>query len=250
MKIDLLDVFNARAGTICFVGAGGKKTTMYRLAMEHPGRVAITATSHIAYFPRRLAARKIIGPENELLERIRADSTSRIIAFAQPSQRRGRHAGVSLERVAEFRQAGGFDLMLIKADGARGRLIKAPAEHEPPIPSWACTVVPIVSAKVFGLKLTERIAHRIDRLCAVTGLQPGEKIEPRHVARLLASPGGALKNTGDATVIPLINMVDDDERGTHARAAAEQALALTRRFACVVLAAMRNPEPVIEIVRP
>lgn len=249
MKIDLLDVFNARAGAICFVGAGGKKTTMYRLAAEHPGRVAITATSHIEYFPRRLAARKIIGPEDGLLEQIRADSASRVIAFAQPSQRRGRHAGISLERVVEFQRAGGFELMLIKADGARSRLIKAPAEHEPPIPACTSTIVPIVSAKVFGKKLTERVAHRIDQLSAITGLQPGEKIEPGHVARLLASPEGSLKNAGHAMVIPLINMVDDDERAIHARAAAEQALALTRRFGCVVLAAMRNAEPVIEIVR-
>lgn len=248
MASDLLTLFNAQRGIICCVGAGGKKTTMFRLAVEHPGRVAITATAHIEYFPRRLQATRLVAPETELLAAVAADKDSRVIAFAQPSQREGRHAGIDPAHVHRFRQAGRFDLMLIKADGARSRLIKAPAAHEPPLPRGVDTVIPVVSAKAIGRKLDERMAHRIDQLATVTGLRPGQMITPSHVARLLASSHGSLKNTGDATVVPLINMVDDESMAVLAREAASEALSLTNGFRYVVLASMRAQAPIVDVI--
>ena len=43
-EVDLLDALEAHSGLVCFVGAGGKKTILYRLGAAHPGRVGITAT--------------------------------------------------------------------------------------------------------------------------------------------------------------------------------------------------------------
>ena len=249
MASDLLEIFNAGNGIVCCVGAGGKKTTMFRLAKEHPGRVVITATSHIEYFPRSLPATKYIDRENELLNTIRSDDHSRVIAFAQPSERRGRRAGISPDLVQKFKQEGRFDLLLIKADGARSRFIKAPAAHEPPLPDCVDCVIPVVSAKVIGQKLSERNAHRPELVTRVAGVNKNEVIKPVHVARLLASPEGSLKNTGPAKVIPLINMVDNSEREQLAREAAISALSMSDRFEYIVLATMKNENPVIDIIK-
>ena len=249
MSSDLLEIFNARSGIICCVGAGGKKTTMFCLAKEHTSRVGITATSHIEYFPRSLPATKYIDRENELLNMVRADDHSRVIAFAQPSERRGRHAGISLDCVKKFKDEGRFELLLIKADGARSRYIKAPAAHEPPLPDCVDTVIPVVSAKVIGQRLSEKNAHRVELVTRLTGVGEKERIEPLHIARLLASPEGSLKNTGTARVIPLINMVDNSEREQLAREAAIEALSMTDRFDYIVLAAMKNANPVIDIIK-
>lgn len=249
MSSDLLEIFNARSGIICCVGAGGKKTTMFRLAYEYPGRVGITATSHIEYFPKSLPATKYIDNENELLDKVRNDSTSRVIAFARPSERIGRHAGISLGLVRKFREEGRFGLLLIKADGARSRFIKAPAAHEPPVPGCVDTVIPVISAKIIGQKLTEKVAHRVELITKVTGVGENDVIEPIHVARLLASPDGSLKNTGSAKVIPLINMVDNREREQLAREAAIAALSLSDRYEYIVLAAMKNDNPIIDIIK-
>ncbi len=48
---EILDLFQARRGVICAVGAGGKKSTLYNLVARHPGRVALTATVFTAHFP-------------------------------------------------------------------------------------------------------------------------------------------------------------------------------------------------------
>ena len=42
------------------VGAGGKKSTMYRLARVHQGRVAVTTTVHIPPFPAWLDADPVV----------------------------------------------------------------------------------------------------------------------------------------------------------------------------------------------
>ena len=248
MSEQLLDVFHARNGIVCCVGAGGKKTTMYRLATEHAGRVGITATAHIEFFPKILPATKYIASESELLKQIKNNADSRLIAFAQPSERRGRRAGISPELVKQFKDEGRFDLLLIKADGARSRLLKAPADHEPPIPDFTDTVITVISARAIGKRLTNKIAHRVDRVTAVAGIREYEKIEPQHIARLLTSSEGALKNTGDTRVIPLINMVDNTVYEKLARQAAQETLSLTDRFEYVVLAVMRQMDPIIDIV--
>ena len=112
------------------------------------------------------------------------------------------------------------------------------------------TVLPLVSARVFGQPLTEQVAHRPERVAAVTGAQPGEALTPQHVARLLTSEEGALQGVGSATVVPIINMVDDQARRAPALAAARQTLARSNRVARVVLANMTATDPVIEVVTP
>ena len=248
MTMELLDLFKARQGVVCFVGAGGKKTTMFRLAAEHAGRVGITTTAHIEYFPRRLDATRYVDAETALLQSVTDDHHSRVIAFATPSERTGRHAGISLGAVKTFQQRGRFDLLLVKSDGARSRLIKAPKEDEPPLPADVDTVIPVVSAKVLGRPLNDKVAHRVDRLAAITGAEPEAELTPVHVARLLASNEGALKNVGNARIVPIINMVDNNHLTGLARQAAEQTLALTDRFDDVVLARMREADPIVDIV--
>ncbi len=98
------------------------------------------------------------------------------------------------------------------------------------------------------MHLTDEIAHRVEQIFRVTGLEEGAMIKPEHIARLLSSAEGSLKNTGEAKVIPLINMVDDKELENSARDAAREALQLTDRFDTVVLAAMKKEEAIVDVI--
>lgn len=245
---DLIQVFDAENGIVSFVGAGGKKTSMFQLANAHTGRVGITATAHIEYFPNSLNATKYIGDEETLLNAIANDKDSKIIAFAQPSERFGRRAGVSCESLKKFKEAGRFDLIVTKSDGARGRFIKAPAEHEPVIPELADIVIPVLSAKVLGMPLNDKLCHRVEVMTQLTGLKENEEFEPEHMTQLLISEQGALKNTESKKIIPLINMVDYTELQELATQAAEDALAQTERFDKIVLASMRESKPIVDII--
>lgn len=249
MLYDLIATLGAEQGLVCCVGAGGKKSTLYRLAAAHAGRVGLTATAHIERFPRALAHNSVVADEPELSARVLALSQlHRFVAFAKPCELPGRHLGVSFEELARLRACGRFDLCLVKADGARNRIIKAPDVHEPALPPGTTTVIPVCSIRAVGMPLDERICHRPERFARVTGLRQGDPVEPRHLARLLASPDGALRSVGNARVIPLVNMVDDATLEKLAIQVAEQALALTTRYAYVVLAAMQSRRAIVRVI--
>ena len=236
---DLLDALEARRGIVCAVGAGGKKSALYRLMECHPGRAALTASAHTTFFPTTLGLHPIIEDSSTITASVIA-CDARKIAYASPSTRPGRHAGVPVGIIEEIHERGRFDATLVKADGARMRLLKAPAEHEPVIPRATTTLVTVVSAAAIGQVFDEKIVHRLEETAHVAGIRTGDRIEPSHVARLLASPAGLLKGAGHASVVPLINMVDDAALEQLAREAAEMALALTSRFERVVLASLRR----------
>jgi len=248
----LLDVLSAGRGVVCAVGAGGKKTTLHRLAEAHravgSARVGLTATVMMARPPAALFGAPLIGQVDVLAQALgRALAERSLVAYAAPSSKPGRLGGLAPEAVAVLHAEHGFSATLVKADGARMRLIKAPADDEPVLPPGTATVLPVVSARAIGRPL-DLCAHRPDRVSRITGVAPGEPLAPIHLARLLAAEDGALHKVGDATVVPIVNMVDDAAALAAAREAARQALAMTRRFERVVLAAMNAAQPLVEVV--
>ena len=245
----LIDALDARRGIVCAVGAGGKKSVLYQLLREHPGHVAMTATVHTTEFPDDLVQRQVVDEDARLRARVLAVASSGSIAYACPSNKPGRHAGVAPATIRAIHDAGGFDATFVKSDGARMRWIKAPEADEPILVPGADIVIPVVSARAIGEPLSERVAHRVDRVAAVTGVAPGETLTPEAVGRLLASEQGSLHCTAGARVAPVINMVDNDDKEELARAAATAAIALTSRFDRVVLCCLRRPErPVVAVV--
>ena len=141
-----------------------------------------------------------------------------------------------------------FDVTLVKADGARSRWIKAPNDSEPRIPDDASIVVPVVSAKAIGERLSERIAHRVERIEKIGGVRVGEPLTVSHVARLLTSEQGGLRGVGNAHVIPVINMVDDERRRRLAQMVAERVLSNSGQFDRVVLTSMRRDLRTVDVV--
>jgi probable selenium-dependent hydroxylase accessory protein YqeC len=110
-------------------------------------------------------------------------------------------------------------------------------------------VIPVVSVRAIGQVLSEHIAHRPERIAAITGARIGEIITPEHVARLLASNDGALKNVGDAVVIPLVNMVDNAHLEARARQIADKTLERgSGRLNRIVLASMRRAAPIVDVI--
>jgi len=246
---ELLDLFQARRGVICAVGAGGKKSTLYNLVARHPGRVALTATVFTAHFPDHLGLTSVIAEESELPARLASLTEMDRIGFAAPSGKPGRYGGIAAEMVSRLHVDTGREATFVKADGARRRFIKAPKEGEPVLPADCSTLICVSSARALGRPLSDKIAHRLEHLSAVTGLQIGAIVEPQHLARLLVSEAGLLKGSADRGVVPVINMIDDADKERLAREAARVALRETDRFDKVILASMRTTEqPVVAVI--
>lgn len=241
--LDITEALDVHGHLVCVVGAGGKKTTLYHLA-NRLSRAVVTATVRIPIFDRQVAEVVVAeDPVGALQNR-----TTWPVGLVPEQEGDDRYRGYDPEVVDDVAAAGIAESVLVKADGARTRWFKAPNASEPRIPESTDVVVPVASAKVVGKPLTDEYVHRVETVADLTGLEPGDTIEPRHVAMVLASPAGGQKHVpGGATTIPLINMADDAALASVGR---EIAARIHRRAAVprVVVAKMTDDEPVVDIV--
>lgn len=247
--IPLLDLLEARDGVVALVGAGGKKTTLYRLAAEHAGPVAVTTMVRMAPFPAGFEGVRIVDERAGLLKRVpQAAARQRCVAYAMPEDRPGRLSGVSPELVARLHRQGGFRATLTKADGARTRWLKCPRAEEPRLPQEVTTVVPLVSARAFGCPLDDRIAHHPEACADELGLAEGRELLADDVAALMSDLARRCHVHEEVRVVPVINMVDDPELERAARAVAVRLLDREPTIKRVVLGAMNRPEPRVGVV--
>jgi probable selenium-dependent hydroxylase accessory protein YqeC len=239
--MDIVDALAARDGTTCVVGAGGKKTTMATLA-ERLDRAVVTATVRIPIFDSWVA--QVVVTEDPRTAIESADAWP--LGVVPEQERPDRYYGydtATVEGLADLDHP-----ILVKADGARMREFKAPSDREPQVPTTATTVVPIASAHVVGQPLDEERVHRVDRVSALTGREPGETLTASDVATVLASHEGGRKDVPDgATVVPLVNMVDDEALEVTAREIASEIHARAD-VPRVVLAEMRADDPLVAVV--
>jgi len=217
---------------VAFVGAGGKTSAMFAAAESGaPASVIVTTTTMIRD-PRLEEGRRFgsvlldsrLGrsggvAEDFPLRRRYAGSVPTVVASeALPAE--GKLRGIHPARAAEL--AAACDLLLVEADGARGRSIKAPSPTEPVVPPVTDLVVGLVGLDCLGAPLDERIAHRPELLGPLVGCASGEPIRPRHIVALVCSPDGLFKGCPDgARRLLLLNKIDIAHR-----AAVEELLGL------------------------
>ena len=202
----VVDALEAETGTLCVVGAGGKKTTLYALASRLE-RAIVTATVRIPIFDPHVAN---VSVTDDAIGDLEAGEEYPLGLVAE-REREDRYRGYDLEAVDAIAEAHDGPV-LVKADGARTREFKAPGDHEPQIPESADVVVPVVSVHAVGKPLTDEYVHRPERVAAITDLTVGETITPEAIGTVLSSVDGGLKGVPEsATVIPLLNKVDDGD---------------------------------------
>ena len=113
-------------------------------------------------------------------------------------------AGLQPEQPYELLVKSGADVVIVEADGARHRMIKAPAEHEPVIPLQTNVALLLMSAEAINQPLSDRIAHRPERVTKVTGINMGDALSPAVIARLITSEQGALKHIPETATAYLL----------------------------------------------
>lgn len=193
MERPVTDTWAARMGLadremIAFVGAGGKTTLMTALAHElaDAGRtVVVTTTTQMAIDELEPP---IVSSRSVLMDNL---GRSRLLFWAMRGAE-DKATGPTPEEVnALFTQAP-VDYVLVEADGAAGRSIKAPARHEPVIPSQSTVVVVVVGIDAIGQTITAA-AHRPERLAQLLDKPLTYELRVEDVAAVITSASGGLK---------------------------------------------------------
>lgn len=233
---------------VALVGAGGKTTAMFRLARElraGGAGVVVTTTTKILV-PAPAPDLEVVtdgDPAGAVAAALRA---ARVPVVGRAVIADGKLDGIDPERVAWLARLPGVTHVLVEADGAARRPFKAPREGEPVIPAAATVVIAVVGVDAVGEPLSDRVAHRVERVTALTGLQSGDVLTAAVVARVLLGPEGNTRGTPHgARVIALVNKADTRERTLRAHDLAAE----LRRWAVerVVVASLEAERPIVEI---
>jgi molybdenum cofactor cytidylyltransferase len=137
--------------------------------------------------------------------------------------------------------------LLIEADGSRQKPLKAPAEHEPPIPDFIEQVVQVVGLSGLGKPLIEEYVHRPEIYTHLSGLELGETIPSKALIRVLTHHEGGLKNIPDsARRVVLLNQADTPKLQSQADGIAKKMLpsyhsAIISRLKDEMIHAVREP---------
>ena len=182
-----------RGDVVAVVGAGGKTTLVYRMASEARAcglTVLVTTTTHMGTMDEEVTGPVLVDGE----------SADTLVALGEALAGEGRATLLGrrvrpdkLEGIAAARVdvlAPLADLVLVEADGARGRSLKVPAPHEPVIPASTTVVVVVCAMDVLGQPLDDDHVHRVALVRAATGVEAGEAVDEDCLAAALRHQDG------------------------------------------------------------
>jgi probable selenium-dependent hydroxylase accessory protein YqeC len=130
------------------------------------------------------------------------------------------------------------ELVLVEADGARGRSLKVPAPHEPVVPRSTTVLVVMAALDVLGEPLDESRVHRLELVAAATGRRVGETVDEDAVVAALCHRGGYPARIGRGVrAAVFLNKVED---AVHRDAAARIAPRLMPPYHVVAAGAARG----------
>jgi probable selenium-dependent hydroxylase accessory protein YqeC len=202
-------------GVVSLVGAGGKTSLMFKLAHElaAAGEPVLTTTTTKIYEPLPEQSINLIisGSVSGMLEQARATLKNHChltAAFEKlPAQRKLR--GFAPEFVQAIWNSHLFRWILVEADGAAGRPLKAPVEHEPVVPACTTQLVGIVGLNGAGQPLNDQWVFRPERFIQLSGLARGSKVSPAAIVAVLLHEKGIFKNAPAAAArIAFCNQAD------------------------------------------
>jgi molybdenum cofactor cytidylyltransferase len=176
-----------------FVGAGGKTAAIFQLARQLTPPVIVTVTTHLGNWQLERADRHLIVDGIEELRNRDYQGVELITGGAsEPDRVKGLEVSV-ISWLREMCLKKGYPL-LIEADGAHQKALKAPAGHEPAICVPVDNVAVTAGLSGLGRPLTAEFVHRPDIFGRLGGLDAGQPITERVLAQVLSHPQGGLKN--------------------------------------------------------
>jgi len=241
----------SRGEMLSLIGAGGKTTTLFRLAYElweEGEKVLVTTTTKI-FKPTKPHVHKLFLAQDveALLSELAKIKEPLIIGVGSELDDAGKLVGLLPEWFDALQKKAGMDSILIEADGAAMKPFKVPAEHEPVVPQGCDLTVWVMGIKVLGQPLTSDFVHRAERAAALLGVELGTSLTENLILRLVENPLGCLKGIPPKSrKVALMNQADSSEEMTKACALGRELIKLG--IDRVVITSYLEGDPVKEVI--
>jgi len=192
---------------VFLIGGGGKTTLMFALARSlcRKGHTVVTTTStKILRPPPETSPAVVVDKDIALLIprlRDRLGDAGHVTAARTSLADGEKLSGFSADELDELYEARVADYVLVEADGAAGRSLKAHQEHEPVISGRADLVIAVIGIDCLGKPMNDEHVHRARHLGEFLGCEPGVRITVDDVAGIFFHPRGYLKAVGPETEV-------------------------------------------------
>lgn len=240
---------------VSLVGAGGKTTLMFRLARElflNGKNVVTTTTTKILEPVSGETNFLFISPDEEKIKDFVRTHLNQYhhVTFAQGRLGAGKLKGISPNLIDELWNLPNLDTIIVEADGAAGRPLKAPREGEPVIPSSTTLVVAILGVDAMGRELNEKNVFQPERVGKITGVPLGEKMKGEAMALLVIHSQGLFKGAPSSSRgVVFLNKVDIPDGVEKGKDISERILEKRHpRIERIVLGQLRKEPPVFEVI--
>ncbi|MEQ8718999.1 MAG: selenium cofactor biosynthesis protein YqeC [Acidimicrobiales bacterium] len=205
-------------GVTSVVGGGGKTTTIFRLGTE----LCAAARTVVVTTTTKFGTDQLRGPIVELSTP--GDLRATIVSVSGEGypvivveRREGTKAfGIPADLVDDLP----VHHVLVEADGARRRSLKAPAHYEPVISPGTDLVVAVMGLTALGGVISE-VCHRPERVAGVTGASVSDTVDAQTYVTLATSSDGAGRGVpSGARLAVILSQVAEDRRDTAGEIAA------------------------------
>jgi probable selenium-dependent hydroxylase accessory protein YqeC len=242
---------------ISLVGAGGKTTLMFALSRElitHEGVVITTTTTKILPPSPSDAPHLLLSRDrNEIVDFIikNSEKSGHLSLASEKLISSGKLLGIDPEMISELINLDPVLYIIVEADGAAHKPLKAPnPRYEPVIPLSTSLVIPVIGIDALGCELTEEHVFRSEIAARLTGLSVGDTVSTQAIASLMVHPSGIARGSPNrAKIIPFVNKTDLHTDLSEARSLAFKILEANHsQIDRVVLGQTRLKPPVREVI--
>jgi probable selenium-dependent hydroxylase accessory protein YqeC len=189
---------------------------MFKLAQEisRAGQTVLTTTTTkiLAPAPEQSTCVIVTGSVETIVKKARdliKKKALHITVAAKRGQRENKLIGLKPQTVDFLAKTNLFDWILVEADGAAGRPLKVPANHEPVIPGSTKLVIGLVGLSGVGKPVTDKWIHRPERFSSLTGLSAEQEITVAAVCNVIGHDKGIFKDApGHAIRLVFLNQAD------------------------------------------
>ncbi len=255
--LSLLDALSVPSpGTVSLAGGGGKTSLLWALAsaLVAEGKRVVTTTTTKIYPPTDAESPLLLLLEGE------ADPLAAVAAALARSphvtvaldRAGGKLRGLGPEAVDRLARAKVADAVLVEADGAAGRPLKAARAGEPVFPAGSALCVAMMGIEALGKPLDDAWVFRAALAAEITGLAPGEAVTAEAAADLLLGARGIMRDApASSRLVVFLNKVETDPERLSAHDLARLLLRRSRgRLSAVVLGSLRHPGAGFTVLDP
>ncbi|MFC2061106.1 selenium cofactor biosynthesis protein YqeC [Elusimicrobiota bacterium] len=203
---------NPYKDVISLVGGGGKTSTLVRLGNElsdNGKKVILTTTTRFEQLDFKMV-RYFGDLTSQIIGQIETGMANQPVIVAKRQVRGNKIKGLSIKQIAKLNREINFDYMIIEADGAEKKSLKAHHKYEPPIPQCTTMFIVVIGFDIIGKRLNIANVHRPRVVSRVINKPLDSSIHPGDILSVLKHPDGLLKNRPAATrTVVILNKVKE-----------------------------------------